>query len=720
MSTLEVKKAQNNLTCPVCYQLFKNPKYLPCYHSYCEECLEKMLVQSKITCPECDKEAIVPAGGVKEFAANLLINQLVDNLTLTSGISGKEKVKCYTCDNEPVISFCPECNIFQCYVCNDHHRSNKTYHGHNVVPLTELRSGKDASFIPAKMKTPLCQEHQCDLKHYCETCDVLVCMYCTVKKHNGHDHDTVKKMASKHRSQLKKVATPIEGMIQDLSDVHNNVDKMMKKITQQGDEMNKQINQHYDELVKDLMKQRDKVKQQVYYTVSQKEKALTTQLDEVDSTQAELVSMKELNDTLQKSSDQEALSSKKQIIDGMHQLTEKYNDLNKRPVQSDTMEFIPSKDFPQLGKFFACAEYDYLEVDNLAKSGEVPIITKDSNEDDCSERNDKTAKSFTGKVTVEEVKDIDDGIYVVSHRGDQIEDAACMSTQEIREGPIIASCRNYRAVNLPNKVVNNSGRMGQPWGIAYGSYGVWAVADRTNHCVYVFDGQDQLVLKFGKSGDKDGQFGSYSPRGITFDNDNHLYVADSGNNRIQKFDINGNYLLQFGCRGSGEGQIKCPYGIATHINGRVYVADKGNRRISVFQSDGQFCVFFGSGQLGSPYDVAVTGNNQLLVADHSHKCIVTFTLDGHYVGRFDTQGPHSCQINSPCSLATDMNGFILVTNFNHSVSVYDHAGSLVHCFGTHGSAGGEFNDPYGIAVSPNGSIYVSDFNNKRVQIFGIA
>ena len=61
--------------------------------------------------------------------------------------------------------------------------------------------------------------------------------------------------------------------------------------------------------------------------------------------------------------------------------------------------------------------------------------------------------------------------------------------------------------------------------------------------IYVFDGQNQLVLKFG---DKDGLFSDYSPRGIAFDNDNHLYVANSGNNRIQKFDINGKsvYLLQ--------------------------------------------------------------------------------------------------------------------------------------------------------------------------------
>ena len=82
MSAVEVKKAQNNLTCPVCYQLFKNPKYLPCYHSYCEGCLEKMQVQSKILCPECRKEAEVPAGGVKELATNFFINRLVDDLIL--------------------------------------------------------------------------------------------------------------------------------------------------------------------------------------------------------------------------------------------------------------------------------------------------------------------------------------------------------------------------------------------------------------------------------------------------------------------------------------------------------------------------------------------------------------------------------------------------------------------------------------------------------------
>ena len=164
----------------ICYQLFKNPKYLPCHHSYCEGCLEKMQVQSKIICPECRKEAKVPAGGVKELPNNFFINRLVDDLILKKKVDSEQEVKYDECDeDDPVVSFCPECNSFLCHACNDHHKRNKTYCGHAVVPLTELKSSKDGP-IQAKVKIPFCEEHDEQMKYYCETCDELVCMYCTV------------------------------------------------------------------------------------------------------------------------------------------------------------------------------------------------------------------------------------------------------------------------------------------------------------------------------------------------------------------------------------------------------------------------------------------------------------------------------------------------------------------------------------------------------------
>ena len=68
----------NDLTCPVCHEFFKKPKYLSCHHSYCEECLEQILqAQSKMVCPECREVTFVPEGGVKKLADNFHINRMV-------------------------------------------------------------------------------------------------------------------------------------------------------------------------------------------------------------------------------------------------------------------------------------------------------------------------------------------------------------------------------------------------------------------------------------------------------------------------------------------------------------------------------------------------------------------------------------------------------------------------------------------------------------------
>ena len=549
MSAAKVKKAENNLTCPVCYQLFKNPKYLPCYHSYCEGCLEKMKVQSKIICPECRKEAKVPAGGVKELPNNFFINRLVDDLILKKKVDGEQEVKCDECDEDDpaVVSFCPECNSFLCHACNDHHKRNKRYRGHGVVPLTELKSNKDAP-IQAKLKIPLCEEHDEQLKYYCETCDELVCVYCTVKKHSGHHHDSVKQMATKHRNELKKITDPVEGMIKNLSEAHDNIEKMKKKTRTRGEEVDKKIDQYYDEVLQKLMKQKDEVKQQARDAVSQKEKAIITQLEEVASMQAKLMSIKELTDALEQSSDQEAiLSAKKQVTDHVQQLTNAYKKLHIQPVKSAAMDFVPSKEpFLVFGHLFAYVNHNTSEVINLtefalvSKKVEFTIMTKYGNDDSCISGGSQVSvqlTSFTGDVTAGEVRDNNDGSYMASFVAEQVGEAkfsVSINGEQIKGSPYSIVVRNYQAIDKPSKTVNANGSMGLPWGVAFGRNGLWAVADYSYHCVYIlnFDDKDQLVRKFGSNGSNNGQFSN--PHGVAFDSHNHLCVVDNGNHRVQK------------------------------------------------------------------------------------------------------------------------------------------------------------------------------------------
>ena len=44
-----------NLFCPLCHEMFANPRLLPCLHTFCKRCLENLVVprSSSLSCPAC-------------------------------------------------------------------------------------------------------------------------------------------------------------------------------------------------------------------------------------------------------------------------------------------------------------------------------------------------------------------------------------------------------------------------------------------------------------------------------------------------------------------------------------------------------------------------------------------------------------------------------------------------------------------------------------------
>lgn len=730
MATTELKKVIDNLTCPVCYGIYKNPKFLPCHHSYCEQCLEEMQMESKITCPECRKEATLPLGGVKELANNFFINRLVDELILQCKVDGNTQVTCGKCEDDPAITFCPECNFFLCNVCNEAHKRDKISCWHGVVPVDELKS------VPVQLKPqiPMCKQHNNELKFYCETCTELICMYCTIKDHAEHDHDAVKLKVNKHISELQKIDAHIEKMIEDLTNVHDNIGNVRDKVKLQWEEVHKEIDQYYSEIIGKLIEQKEQTVKQLDDIMSQEDKQLKIREEEIEHLKVKALNMKQFIKAVMKSSHQELLSTKSQVTINVKELKEKYHKVTESPVrlsETPTVKFVPTESMPQLGQIYITPNTDATEILDLPKHMKrnqnitITVITKygrNTRYPYGGHQLNVMLESITGNTTVAKVEDNNDGSYTVSFMAQQIgltKLIISIDGQPMKRSAHTFRVHNdYKAMKEPIKIINLDGSIGEPWGIAFSNSNKWAVTDCTKHHVYIFDGnQDQLLTTIGSKGTNNGQF--KSPRGVTFDSNNLLYVADHDNHRVQKFDHYGNYLLQFGSKGSNNGQLNDLKGITTH-NGKVYVVEQSNKRISVFTTEGQFSHHIGKGQLNDPYSIVINMNNELMVADSGHHCIYTFALDGQYLLKSETQGSSRNRLHLyyPVGLTIDDCGYTLLTcNESHCVLVHDNKGKFVHSFGLRGSGSGHLSFPRQITVSSSGNVYVCDRKNGRIQIF---
>ena len=729
-----LKRTTEALSCPVCRRLFKEPRYLSCYHFYCEECLEKIVEDSKITCPECRKETMVSAGGVKGLQNNFFISQLVDQLILQHRANSnckekQEPIKCDNCEHDdPVVAMCLDCSRFLCQICKDYHTKRPcTSRGRGIIELTDSKSNDRTLFQTISrptMNEMKCKEHENEITYYCETCKDLVCFYCTVKDHNGHNYNSLKRTTIEFKRRLKENTTMIDMMIMTLAEAYENFKTTIKNLKKQGREAHKQIDSYYDELYQQLMDQKQQKMEELSQTVATIEKSSVTRLGEIQVTLTQLNQLKVLNDSVKKSTDHETLlSSKKEITEQMKQLTNKFEELNScQSVDSSTLQFFPNKScLPQFGELLFHVDPQQSEVCNpkpcafVGVNADVSLVTKYSNGYCYPKGGSQVSvklESSNGAKTAAQVKDNKNGSYSVSflpqHIG-MLKMFVTVDQQQIKDSPYsISVCKNYSAMRSPFNIVNSGGKMGRPWGIAFAKNGAWAVADNLNHCVHVFDKDGQLLWKVGSKGKNNNQLDG--PCGIAFDNNNHLFVADCNNHRIVKFDIGGHHLLHFG-QGGGV-QLHSPVGITVHGND-VYVADSNLNCVVKYQNNGQYCQVIGRGLLDNPHGVVVNRDNQLLATDCGHNCIRIFTLHGEYVGDFGNK-----KLSGPRSLTIDEEGYVLATDTgNHRVLVYSKDGTCIHQFGSKGKSNTQFLNPRGVAIGTDGNSYVCDSLNCCVKVF---
>ncbi|CAD6188315.1 unnamed protein product [Caenorhabditis auriculariae] len=123
------------------------------------------------------------------------------------------------------------------------------------------------------------------------------------------------------------------------------------------------------------------------------------------------------------------------------------------------------------------------------------------------------------------------------------------------------------------------------------------------------------------------------------------------------------------------------------------------------------------GELNWPRGVCAVAGGLIAVCDSSNHRIVVFDKDGKYVRQFGGYGCASGQLDSTAGIASSKQRIVVSDRYNHRICIFSNEGEFVSTFGGHGQANGKFNNPWGVAVDELGSIYVADKDNHRVQVF---
>ena len=103
----------------------------------------------------------------------------------------------------------------------------------------------------------------------------------------------------------------------------------------------------------------------------------------------------------------------------------------------------------------------------------------------------------------------------------------------------------------------------------------YLVTDSGNSCIKVFDQSGTFLYKFGKWGDRDGQF--KLPRCLLVDSCNNLLVCDRNNNRVQQFSLDGRFT------GKTITDLPSPVGIATAPDGRILVTSGTANKVYILK-----------------------------------------------------------------------------------------------------------------------------------------
>ena len=625
-------------------------------------------------------------------------------------------------------------------MCCDIHNEWEEFSKHEVVSMKQVQSTtKELAQPKLAGRTLYCSQHKGkELELYCETCEELICLNCTVKKHKDHLYDLVEDTFEKHKAEITTSLEPLDGRLSTVNTVLEQLDEQSKGLDDQQASVEASIQQQVQELHEMLNARKAELLEQLHQQTEAKLKNLAAQRSELEAVHSQLSScVTFVKDSLRTGSEEEVMKMKPVVMKQIKEITDPDKMPPLEPCESADMKFTTSPELllacQQVGEVYlnevapwrCYAEGEGLKV---AVPGEratatVHIVTSEGNAHAAPVKT--LVCELVSEITGEKIKCIVKQTEVVSQYKISYQPTARGRHQlHIKVvGEHIQGSPFTVYVKLPvqklGTPVNTITAVKRPWGVATSRRGDVIVADYRGHCVCVFSSTGEKVRSVSSFGA--GLRPIHSPRGVALDSDNNILVVD-GSHGVRKFTLSGEFIKAVGREGSNPLEFNCPTGIAVHPHtAKVYVADTDNHRIQILNSDLTFSGEFGGSAklpLKSPWGVAFDSTGNVYIADSRNHCIQVFSEVGLFLRRFGREGEYEGKLSFPTCISIDGDNLVYISEYgNHRVSVFTCEGEFLTSFGSMGSGPGQFNEPRGITVDRNGCILVSDCENKCIQFF---
>ena len=649
------KSLRKKAECPLCLETVKDPKTLPCLHSFCLVCLDKdanyarRQLQTAIKCPVCQASFQIPEedtfGGLP---ASFHLNRLVDLQADDVEMLIRRPVMC-----------------------------SEQYHQDQL------------------------------LEYYCKDCDVCTCIKCSVVSHNHHTMVDMQKAADEQKMQIDEALKKVKAEVVILENEMKNQTELMNKNKTQISAAREKMNETVDDCIRLLTEHKASMNAKFDEINQAHQKAHATHLENFQLAVAQLKSSLEQGENiLERNINAEILQTKPVIIGRCEDLLNaKKSEIYKPPrvhyaveQKLDILDRVVVSHTDPSSTLIKRLCREKVEEQNKRY---FFIITRDSEERPCYNEDDyikcdiRTLTGDSFKTVHLKIEDKEDGSYKVRYTPPHT--GLYEVKIEVNGKPLDGNPWSVQVIPHQYQLKFSFGSNGSGPGQFNGPYdiavdkktGTVAVSDHGNKRIQLFDSDGRYLreiglrascssLDFTKSGDiiavtpgdvhkisllsKQGQFVKHIdsehlkfPFHISTDDDDDITVCDQMSNEVTVISSDGTGLVTRIATSEHDQSMK--YAIYHEQTARFVVSDSKADCVNVFDVKGNFLYDIGRGSLFYPVGLAIDKCNNLIVCDTGNQRLVIFTTEGDFLSETE-----KC-FHTPHFVAISKDGNLLVTDY---------------------------------------------------------